>query len=182
MVLYYDLGSPYAYLAVERAASVLGEEPELRPVLLGGIFAQRGWGSWSQGDERDERMADLAERAQRYGLPPLAFPDGWPLNGLTAMRAATWAHRSGAGPAFAREAFRRQFVRGEEAASREALTEVAAAVGLGEPAFDDPAVKAALRDATEAAWAAGVRGIPSLQVDDRVFYGDDQLEAATRHV
>ena len=105
MILYYDLGSPYAYLAVERAEAVLGSAPELRPVLLGGIFARRGWGSWSQTDEREARMADLQERAVVYGLPPLRFPDGWPLDGLTAMRAATWA----ASDAFAREAFRRQF-------------------------------------------------------------------------
>ena len=174
MLLYYDLGSPYAYLAVERAEAVLGRAPELRPVLLGGFFAPRGWGSWSQTEEREERMTDLAARAARYGLPPLRFPEGWPLNGLTAMRAATWARSD----AFAREAFRRQFAGGVDISTRDALTDVAAAVGLGEPAFDDPAVKAALRDATEAAWAARVRGIPSLQIGDQLFYGDDQLEAA----
>lgn len=173
MILYYDLGSPYAYLAVERAAAVLGAEPELRPVLLGGIFRMRGWGSWSQTEEREPRMADLHARAARYGLPPLRFPAGWPLDGLTAMRAATWA-----GPAFAREGFRRMFVHGIDISGRDELTSIAAAVGLGPPPFDDPAVKTALRDATDAAWAAGVRGIPSLQVGDRIFYGDDQLEAA----
>ena len=45
--LFYDLGSPYAYLTVERAERVLGVAPVLRPVLLGAIFAARGHGSWS---------------------------------------------------------------------------------------------------------------------------------------
>lgn len=174
MILYYDLGSPYAYLAVARAASLFGTAPTLQPVLLGGIFALRGSGSWSQTDEREERMADLQARADRYGLPPLRFPEGWPLDGLTAMRAATWA----GGDAFVHEAFRRQFVSGIDISTREQLADIAAHVGLGEPAFDDPAVKAALREATDAAWAAGVRGIPSLQVGAEIFYGDDQLESA----
>src|SRR5829696_3481699 len=39
--LYYDLASPYAYLAVARAADVLGAEPELKPVLVGAIFGSR---------------------------------------------------------------------------------------------------------------------------------------------
>ena len=42
--LFYDLGSPYAYLAVERAPAVLGVKPRLEPVLVGGIFALRGHG------------------------------------------------------------------------------------------------------------------------------------------
>ena len=37
-VLYYDLASPYAYLAVMRAADVLGDAPRLQPVLVGAIF------------------------------------------------------------------------------------------------------------------------------------------------
>jgi 2-hydroxychromene-2-carboxylate isomerase len=95
-VLYFDLGSPYAYLAVARAAGVLGCEPELEPVLLGAIFRMRGWGSWSDGPERETRIADIEERARRCGLPPLQWPAGWPGDGLAAMRAATWAKREGA--------------------------------------------------------------------------------------
>ena len=176
MILYYDLGSPYAYLAVARAEAVLGEKPELRPVLLGAIFALRGRGSWSQTSEREDRMADLRARAERYGLPPLRFPDPWPPDGLTAMRAATWARSD----AFVHEAFRRAFAEGIDISTRAALTDIAAAVGLGEPAFDDPDVKRELRAATDAAWAAGVRGIPSLQVGDEILFGDDHLESAIR--
>jgi 2-hydroxychromene-2-carboxylate isomerase len=182
VILYFDLNSPYAYLAVERAADVLGTAPELEPVLLGAIFAQRGWGSWAHTDERDDRLVDLAERAERYGLEPLVYPDGWPLDGLTAMRAATWAKQQGAVEPFALAVFRRQFVTGEDCSGIDALADVADEVGLGgdalRAAVQMPAVKDALRAATEAAWDAGVRGIPSLRVGDRVFYGDDQLEAA----
>ncbi|HEY7073724.1 MAG TPA: DUF3572 family protein [Solirubrobacteraceae bacterium] len=42
----------------------------------------------------------------------------------------------------------------------------------------DPAVKGQLREATEAAWARGVRGVPTLTLGEALFYGDDQLEAA----
>ena len=54
-LLFYDLGSPYAYLAVERAERVLGAPPELRPVLLGAIFAARGSGSWRASSSHDAR-------------------------------------------------------------------------------------------------------------------------------
>jgi 2-hydroxychromene-2-carboxylate isomerase len=46
-ILYFDLGSPYAYLAMQRAPSILRLAPETEPVLLGAIFARRGFGSWA---------------------------------------------------------------------------------------------------------------------------------------
>ena len=39
-------------------------------------------------------------------------------------------------------------------------------------------VKRALRDATERAAEAGVQGVPSVIVGERVFWGDDRLEEA----
>jgi len=39
-------------------------------------------------------------------------------------------------------------------------------------------IKDALRAATQAAWDAGVRGVPTLRIGDALFFGDDQLDAA----
>src|SRR5690242_258186 len=94
--LYFDLGSPYAYLAVARAEDALGVRPVLRPVLLGAIFRARGFGSWAQTAQREQRVAEIEARAKRYGLPPMRWPHGWPLDGLTAMRACVWADEQGA--------------------------------------------------------------------------------------
>lgn len=177
--LYYDLGSPYAYLAVERAERVLGTAPELRPVLLGAIFAARGHGSWAHTPRRAENVAEVERRAATYGLPPVRWPPGWPPNTLHAMRAAVWAERSGRGAAFARAAFRRAFADGADLADPAVLADVAAAVGL--PADDlaaaiaAPDVKAELRDRTEQAWALGVRGVPTLAIDNQLLYGDDAI-------
>jgi 2-hydroxychromene-2-carboxylate isomerase len=181
-VLYFDLGSPYAYLAVMRAADVLGSPPELEPVLLGAIFQMRGWGSWSKTRERASRIADIEARARSRGLAPMHWPPGWPGNGLAAMRAATWAKREGALEAFAAAVFRRQFADGEDIADLNMLAACAAEAALDPAALPaaiaDQTIKDELRRATDAAWAAGVRGIPTLRLGEQVFYGDDQLESA----
>jgi 2-hydroxychromene-2-carboxylate isomerase len=180
--LFYDLGSPYAYLAVERAADVLGVEPKLEPVLVGGIFVLRRHGSWSQTGERSDRIAEVEKRARRYGLPPLAWPPGWPNNTLKAMRAAIWAERLDTGERFARAAFRRAFAAGEDLSQIEVLTDIASSVGLpaGDllAAIEQPETKEALKQATSRAWARGVVGVPCIGVGERIFYGDDQLETA----
>ncbi len=184
--LFYDLGSPYAYLAVERAADVLGLEPRLEPVLVGGIFVLRGHGSWSQTPEREERIAEIEVRADRYGLPPLRWPPGWPNNTLKAMRVATWASRLGAGQHFARAAFQRAFAGGGDLSQVDLLIDIASEVGLSAreipEAIDDPATKGALKEATEAAWARGVVGVPCIGLPGEVFYGDDQLEVAAQRL
>jgi 2-hydroxychromene-2-carboxylate isomerase len=178
--LYFDLGSPYAYLAVARAERVFGRPPVLRPVLLGAIFAARGFGSWAESAQREQRVAELEARAERYGLPPFAWPPGWPLDGLAAMRACVWAEEQGALEPFVAAVFAHEFGRGEDTSSVPALAAIAAEVGLAperlEAAVASAPVKARLRELTEAAWERGVRGIPTVAVGTTLIYGDDQLE------
>jgi 2-hydroxychromene-2-carboxylate isomerase len=179
--LYYDLGSPYAYLSVERAGAVLPTPPRLQPVLAGAIFNHRGHGSWGHTDTRAANQAEIEARAARYGLAPIQWPPGWPPNTLQAMRAIVWAQQDhGAGDVFAHTAFRAAFAEGADLGDLAVLTTIADRAGL--PANDlaggivDPAVKDELRAATDAALTLGVRGVPTLALDDgRLLFGDDRL-------
>lgn len=181
-ILYFDLGSPYAYLSVERAEDLFGVEVRLQPLLLGVIFADRGWGSWSQTPERARNIAEIERRARAYGLPELRWPPGWPPNTLMAMRAAVWAGEQGVGKEFTRAAFRAAFVHGRDLGELEVIAEVGESAGLGatdlQAAVAQARVKDSLKTATAEALAQGVRGVPSLRIGARVFYGDDQLGEA----
>jgi 2-hydroxychromene-2-carboxylate isomerase len=183
-VLYFDVGSPFSYLAVERAAHVLGEAPAFQPVLLGALFALRGHGSWSAGDpgRRAAGMAEVQSRAAAYGLPPVRWPRPWPGDYLTAMRIAVWAQSQDAAGAYALAAGRRAFALGRDLSLPEEAAAAAADAGLDAQAAaraaSDPAIKAALRAATEAAFARGVRGVPTLALGGALFWGDDRLEDA----
>jgi 2-hydroxychromene-2-carboxylate isomerase len=180
--LFFDLASPYAYLAVERARSVFGGPVELQPILLGAIFQRRGWGSWALTDEREAGMAEIERRARQYGLPAVVWPPDWPANSLAADRAAIWAGQQGAAEPFAHAVFRHQFTRGVDIGALEVLGDAAADAGLDPDELiagtQRPEIKAALREATERAWELGVKGVPSVSVAGQVFFGDDRLEEA----
>jgi 2-hydroxychromene-2-carboxylate isomerase len=187
MELYFDVGSPYSFLAVERAERVFGDLPELRPVLLGGLFKLGDRSSWGVGDPalREAGMLEVESRATAYGLPAIRWPRPWPGNYLTAMRIATWADSQGAGAAFAFAAGRRLFLRGCDLSLDEECAAAAEEAGLDGiealRAAAEPEVKQALREATDAAFARGVIGVPTVAVGDELFWGDDRLEdAATR--
>jgi 2-hydroxychromene-2-carboxylate isomerase len=181
-VLYFDVGSPFSYLAAERIEQVLGVDPVWQPVLVGGLFKLAGRCSWARGDEerRAAGMRDIEERAARYGLPPVRWPDPWPGDYLTAQRAAVWAGTHGAVKAYALAAGRRAFAQGRDLSLREEVLAAVAAAGLDPEAaaLDDPEVKLALREATDAAHARGVFGVPTVAVGDELYWGDDRLEEA----
>ena len=180
--LYFDLGSPYAYLAIERAESVLGRPPTLIPVLVGAIFGWRGHGSWALTDQRAAGMAEIERRAREYGLPSMVWPPDWPANALSAMRCATWAARQRRLQDFAVIVGRRQWTEGADIADLDVLAACAGEAGLDAAEMLDairaPELKEQLRATTERAWADGVRGVPTLRVGEQLFFGDDRIEEA----
>jgi 2-hydroxychromene-2-carboxylate isomerase/quercetin dioxygenase-like cupin family protein len=182
--LFFDVGSPYAYLAVERFETVVGVRPALQPVLLGAIFKARGRSSWGRTDARAAGMAGIEQRAAAAGLPPVVWPDAWPADYLPAMRAVVWAGRSGAGDAFARAAMRAAFTAGADLSTVAALRDVAGTIGLDPGALEDgiasDAVKAELRAYTDRALRLGVIGVPTTRVGEDLFWGDDRLEDVAR--
>jgi 2-hydroxychromene-2-carboxylate isomerase len=183
---YYDLASPYAYLAAERIAGVFdqagAEQPEWEPILLGGLFKRFGRGSWALTPERETGMREIERRAQAYGLPPLRWPDPWPGNSLTAMRAATFAKEIGRTISFSLAAYRQAFAAGRDLTEPDNVFIAAASSELHpralEAAIGRDAIKERLRAATDRAGDLGVVGVPAVVVDGEVFWGDDQLERA----
>lgn len=185
-IFYFDLGSPYAYLAAERVSGLFAEaelpQPEWQPVLLGGLFRKLGRDSWGNGPGREEGMAECERRAAAYGLPPIVWPEPWPGNMLTAMRAATFAKQTGRTVSFALAAFRQQFAAGRDLSEPENVAIAGAACELHPKALlkavQTEVVKRGLREVTEAAAARGVEGVPAMVVSGEVFWGDDRLEEA----
>jgi 2-hydroxychromene-2-carboxylate isomerase len=191
---YFDLGSPYAYLAAERlagervvaerVAAVPAEPVVWQPLSLGALFKLAGRSSWSLGDPERRRagIAEVERRAELYGLPAVRWPEPWPSNYLFAMRACTYAFQVGAGREFALRAFRASFEHGQDLGVPEHVLALAGEAGL-EPravqeATEDPGVKLALRTVTEAAHGIGVFGVPTFAVGEELFWGEDRLEDA----
>ena len=188
VTFYFDLGSPYAYLMAERLPDVLDEPVEWQPVALGALFKLSGRSSWSLGDVRRRRdgMAEVERRAGSYGLPPVRWPQEWPTNYLMAMRAATFAFAAGRGREFTRQAFRDAFQRGHDLGIPAQVLDAAEQAGLDreevESATQEPHIKQALREATDAAYALGVLGVPTIAIDGVTFWGDDRLQDAAAHL
>jgi 2-hydroxychromene-2-carboxylate isomerase len=187
VTFYFDVGSPYAYLAAERIGTVVSGPVRWQPVLLGGLFKLTGRSSWALGDYRRRQtgMAEIERRARGYGLPPIVWPDPWPTDYLGAMRVVTWAFRVGQGHRVAGRLFHDGFQRGRELSVEAHVLAAVGEAGLdrreAHDAMRDPEIKWILREATESAHALGVFGVPTVSVAGELFWGDDRLEDAAAH-
>jgi 2-hydroxychromene-2-carboxylate isomerase len=185
---FYDLGSPYAYLAAERihrTFSDAGAEPPVwQPLLLGALFKRFGRDSWANGPDREEGLREVERRAQAYGLPPIRWPDPFPGNTLFAMRVATFATEIGRGVSLPLAAFRQAFAAGRDLSDPDNVFIAAASAELHPRALraaaERDSIKARLREATDGAGDLGVTGVPTVVVGDEVFWGDDRLEEAAQ--
>ena len=176
----YDFNSPYAYLAAERIGEVL-PEAQWQPIAFAFLLRAQGRTPWSFTD-KEAGQAEIERRAAERGLPPIAWRDDWPAAcySLDPLRVAWVAAGHGLLKEFSVAAFRRLFVDGV-ALGGETSLQVAEDVGLDRRwlrgAANDRA-KHSLRAATDQAIAAGVPGVPTVTLDGRHFWGDDQLENA----
>src|SRR4051794_16807489 len=91
-VFYYDVGSPWCWLAGERVQEVLGTVPVWQPVLANA--------------PEDVDRAAVERAAVEQGLPAPRWPDGFPFDSELAMRAATFAKQTGRAVAFSLAAMR----------------------------------------------------------------------------
>ena len=181
-VLYFDLASPEAYIAAERAAEVLGVVPEWQPIHLAALPGAGELDAFRCAEERDIFRAELERLAAAHGLQPLRWPPGWPGDTGLAMRVATYAKSIGRVVAFSLAAFRQAFAAGRDLADPDSVVIAAAACEMHPAAVlkaaDTRGVAEALGRATAQAAEAGVRGVPAVRVGARVFHGEAALQDA----
>lgn len=180
-LFFYDVASPYAYLAASRIGAML-PDAEWEPVLLGGLHKLSGRHSWLYDDDREARRAEIERRAASYGLPPITWFRSIPTNWLTVMRAARIAKHRGKVVEFSLAAFRAVHAEGKELWHAQRVAELAPILALTPSellhAVGQQEVKDELRLATERAHELGVPGVPAVVTGQQVFWGDDRVDEA----
>jgi 2-hydroxychromene-2-carboxylate isomerase len=183
-IFYYDLSSPYAYLASARVDDVLPVRPEWRPIAFGVIVQQIGKVPWSFASDCDADFAEIDRRATALGLPPVKYPEGWPVEtySIPALRAALAVEDQDERRAVTRELYRTAFAEGWHLADVETVLDAVQRAGLDRATMADAIssedVKARLRADTDTALSRGVTGVPTIGVGEQLFWGDDRLDDA----
>jgi 2-hydroxychromene-2-carboxylate isomerase len=168
---YFDVISPFAYLQWPKVKALAARRNVvLVPVLLAAVLAARGQkGPAEIPGKREFTYRHVLWQAREAGVP-LQFPPAHPFNPVTALRLCI---AGGCSVAVVDAAFDWIWAQGKAGDSSEALRPLLHQLGIDADAVTDPVVKNALRANTDAALAAGVFGVPTLQVGDALFWGND---------
>ncbi len=179
---FWDVGSPYTYLAstrINRVAEKHSVPVRWRPFLLGGVFNATGNKPPASVAAKAQYMMANLQMWSAYYNEPLTFPSSFPINSLLPMRAATAADQLGKGPEFGSSIMSAYWGRGEDASQPDIVRTAAAEAGLDPDQViemtQDQAVKDTLRDTTDEAVRRGAFGAPTLFIGDDMFWGNDHL-------
>ena len=186
---YYDVSSPYAYLAAPWLDETMPAEAHWQPIAFGALIREIGKVPWSlRDDTRAAGQAEIAERARERGLPAVRWPPGWPAESYSVLplRAVLHAFDEGRGKELSFELYRLEFAEGVALDDLEVVIGAAERSGLdGErarAAVQTPEIKERLRAATDEAIRRGVTGVPTIALEGELFWGDDRLEDAARAI
>jgi 2-hydroxychromene-2-carboxylate isomerase len=182
ITFYFDVISPYAYLAFEKLPQALegiSHNVIYKPVLFGAILQHFGQlGPAEIAPKRTWTYQQIQWLAKEQGTP-LAMPASHPFNPIALLRLGLACGSQGACNRYITESLLRHVWQGDAEGGADAA-DPARLQALAEQlkpqrAIDDGFVKAELKANTEAAIAQGVFGVPTMQVDGQLFWGLDAL-------
>ena len=178
VTFYFDVISPYAYLAFERmpvALQGISYQVIYQPVLFAGVLKHHGQlGPAEIPPKRDWTYRQVQWLANQLDVD-MQMPATHPFNPLALLRLAVACGTNGLPNRYVVETlFRHVWCSGNDA--DDPLRMVALTEFL-KPAMDANTadVKALLKEFTESAIQVGVFGVPTFKVDDKLFFGLDSL-------
>lgn len=179
LTFWFDPISPYAYLAFEHLPQALEGSSyvvDYRPVLFAGLLGH--WGQLGPAEIEPKRAwtyRQVAWHADRLGIP-LALPAQHPFNPLGLLRLAQASTPPGGLPnrRVVEQLMHHVWRGGADANDAERLRALHEAVAPQRDPRSD-AVKAELRAHGEAAIERGLFGVPTIELDGRLFWGLDAL-------
>lgn len=183
----FDFGSPNAYLAwtaLQTMEAFKNAEIKTTPVLLGGIFKSTGntppMMAFGGVPAKMKYLGTEMERFQkRHNITDFQFNPNFPVNTLMLMRGCFVAIEDGYLDQYVAAGFHHMWEAGTKMDDAETFARAFTEAGLdGDHILarsQDPAIKKALMDATQAAVDRDVFGIPSFFVGDELYFGKDTL-------
>lgn len=178
ITFWFDVVSPYAYLAFERlpeALKGLSYEVDYRPVLFAGFLKHHGQlGPAEIAPKRDWTYRQVLWLAHTHGVP-MQLPAAHPFNPLALLRLALACGRDGLVNRYVAETvFRHVWRSGLDASDAQRVDALRAQLAPSrDPASEQ--VKAELKSNTDTAIAHGLFGVPTCEVDGKLFWGFDGL-------
>jgi 2-hydroxychromene-2-carboxylate isomerase len=174
----FDVISPFSYIGLKQLARLPAHiSVDYVPVLFAGLLGHHGQiGNAEIASKRRFTYRFSLWRARKLGIE-LRLPPAHPFNPLMSLRLII---ACGSDRRAVEHVFDAVWLHGRDVADPGVLSELAAELGVTDvqSATSEPSVKQRLRDNTDWAITRGAFGVPTIVVDDEIFWGQDGFEMA----
>jgi 2-hydroxychromene-2-carboxylate isomerase len=188
--LYWDLGSTNTYFAIKLLLPIAkkhGAEIKWHPFNVGHVFQANNYVLMDEPKAKlRNRKDDLMRWAKKFDLP-FSVPKAFPIKTSRALRGAIAMRQWHKEVAFIEAIFAAYWEQGDGSIGEYArLREVAASLGVDpdefELAAESDTIRQQLVESTNQALARGVFGVPTIGIENELYWGKDRMEFVDDHL
>ena len=182
---YFDIISPYAYIAYKKILKINNVDFKLKPILLGGLHNLAGITAPAFNKYKMKNMQNDCELVAKKNNISFKWNSKFPINSLSIMRGYLCVDVSKK-EQYLNSFFEAYWKEDQDLSNEEDIKIVLKKLKIDENDFfnsiKDQNIKDKLKELTQEAFEKEVFGAPTFIVNNKIFWGQDRLEYALDEV
>ena len=178
---YFDIISPYAYIAYKKILKINNINFKLKPILLGGLHNLAGITAPALNKYKMKNMQNDCELVAKKNNISFKWNSKFPINSLNVMRGYLCVENSKKGE-YLNSFFEAYWKEDQDLSSEESIKYLLKKLKIDEHDFfnliSNQDTKDKLKQLTQEAFEKEVFGAPTFIVNNKIFWGQDRLEYA----
>jgi len=178
---YFDIISPYAYIAYKKILKINNVDFKLKPILLGGLHNLAGITAPAFNKYKMKNMQNDCELVSKKNNISFKWNSRFPINSLSIMRGYLCIENSKKDE-YLNSFFEAYWKEDQDLSSEESIKYLLKKLKIDEHDFfnliSNQDTKDKLKQLTQEAFKKEVFGAPTFIVNNKIFWGQDRLEYA----
>ncbi len=178
---YFDIISPYAYIAYKKILKINNVDFKLKPILLGGLHNLAGITAPAFNKYKMKNMQNDCELVAKKNNISFKWNSKFPINSLSIMRGYLCVDVSKK-EQYLNSFFEAYWKEDQDLSNEENIKIILKKLNIDENVFfisiKNQDVKGKLKKLTQEAFEKEVFGAPTFLVNNKIFWGQDRLEYA----
>ena len=182
---YFDIISPYAYIAYKKILKINNVDFKLKPILLGGLHNLAGITAPAFNKYKMKNMQNDCELVSKKNNISFKWNSRFPMNSLSIMRGYLYV-RDDKKEEYLNSFFEAYWKEDIDLSNEENIKILLKKLKIDENDFfnsiGNQDIKDKLKELTQEAFKKEVFGAPTFIVNNKIFWGQDRLEYALDEV
>ena len=182
---YFDIISPYAYIAYKKILKINNVNFKLKPILLGGLHNLAGITAPAFNKYKMKNMQNDCELVSKKNNISFKWNSKFPINSLNIMRGYLCV-KDNKKDQYLNNFFEAYWKEDQDLSNEDTIKQLLKKLKIDENDFfnsiNSQDIKDKLKELTQKAFEKEVFGAPTFIVNNKIFWGQDRLEYALDEV